>query len=493
MSVAQELLGLLKLRLLRILALIALVVGVGIECFITKLAVLDPDIWWHLSVGDWIVHSHAFPHNGIFSRTAGDHVWRAYSWGYEVLLSQAYAYLGILGVGIFGTALTLAVALFIFCMLLRLSGRFWVAWLLSILVYCGFLFNIAPRPVFFTASLFIITLTLLLESHRTGTLSPLYWLPLIFLIWANCHIQFIYGMAALGVFVGANVLQRVTTSLKIAPDLLGAPVLPLAPLLLVFVCCVLATGLGPYSFALYRVVFEYAGSKFTYARLIEFQPLSFKYPSQFTELLLAAAGFFALGWKKRIDLFKLLLLILASIFAFRTWRDAWFICLVSISILADRFRQEERDCDLSFSNWTIVVSVSVMLLVLSARSAEFNTRALDRVISGQFPVDAVNFLRRNPVGGPLYNTFDWGGFLIFYMPQYPVSIDGRTDLYGDAMDNQYYSTQEADPSYIHDPALNESGLVLVNTKFPIATQLLADRRFRLIYQDNMAVVFARNW
>jgi len=40
--------------------------------------------------------------------------------------------------------------------------------------------------------------------------------------------------------------------------------------------------------------------------------------------------------------------------------------------------------------------------------------------------------------------------------------------------------------------LNASGLVLVNKKFPIATQLLTDRRFRLIYQDAMAAVFARN-
>ena len=223
MSVRQELLGLLKLRLLRLLALTALVVGVGVECFITKLAVLDPDIWWHLSVGDWIVHNRAFPHVGIFSRTAGDQVWRAYSWGYEVLLSRAYSWFGILGIGVFGTALTTSVALLIFCMLCRLSRRFWVAWLLSILVYCGFLFNIAPRPVFFTASLFIITLTLLLESLRTGNPRPLYWLPAIFLIWANCHIQFIYGMAAVGLFVAVNLLQKITGVLKIDPAFLETP------------------------------------------------------------------------------------------------------------------------------------------------------------------------------------------------------------------------------------------------------------------------------
>ena len=140
-----------------------------------------------------------------------------------------------------------------------------------------------------------------------------------------------------------------------------------------------------------------------------------------------------------------------------------------------------------------MTAASVVLLLASMRSTDFTTRGLDRAISGEYPVDAVNFLRRNPVGGPLYNSFDWGGFLIFYMPQYPVSIDGRTDLYGDAMDEHYYSTQEADASYVDDPILNEAGVVLLKKKLPIATRLLLDRRFRLIYRDDLAVVFARNW
>jgi len=493
MSVAQDLIDLSKLRLLRLLALTATIVGVGVKCFIDKLFVLDPDIWWHLSVGDWIVQHRSFPHTGIFSRTAADHVWRAYSWGYEVLLSCAYDWFGIIGIGVFGTLLTIAVAMVIFCMLLRLSQQFWLAWVLSVIAYCAFLFNIAPRPVFFTATLFITSLTLLLEAQRTASVRSLYGLPLVFLIWSNCHIQFIYGMAAVGLFVGVNLLQRITIALKLYPAVLREPVLPLSPLIAVFAACLLTTGLGPYSFQLYRVVFEYAGSKFTYAKLIEFQHLSFQIPSQYIELLLAITGFFALGWQKKIDPFKLSLLILATVFAFRTWRDAWFVCLVSAAILADtRPLREIRVRNLSFFDWASVAVVSSLLLLLSARSTDFSTRGLDHATSGEFPVDAVNFLRHNPIGGPLYNNFDWGGFLIFYMPQYPVSIDGRTDLYGDAIDEQYYSTQEAEPSYVNDSALNEAGIVLLKKNLPIATQLQLDHRFRLVYRDDLAVVFARN-
>ena len=112
-------------------------------------------------------------------------------------------------------------------------------------------------------------------------------------------------------------------------------------------------------------------------------------------------------------------------------------------------------------------------------------------MSGYFPVRAVNFLRNNPQPGPLYNTLDWGGFLMWYMPDYPVSIDGRNDLYGDDIDEQFFRTLNAAPGWENDPLLNESRLVLLQARYPLAKFLTADPRFQLIYQDNLAMVFAR--
>jgi hypothetical protein len=495
MSVMQDLIGLLKLRALRLFALTALIVAVGTECFITKISVLDPDMWWHLSVGDWIVQNRTFPHTGIFSHTAADRAWMAYSWGYEVLLSRAYVWFSFMGMGLFGTALTIAAGVAIFRMLYRVSGRFWTAWLLSIVVYAAFLFNIAPRPVFFTVVLFTVTLTLLFEAQRKGQVQLLYWLPLVFLIWANIHIQFIYGLAVVGLFAGMNMLQRIAIRLRVYPNfLLTTPTLPVLQPFAVLACCILASCVGPYGFHLYQEAFVISKSKIMYKIIRELQALNFKYSNQYAELFLATGAYFALGWQKKMDPFKLALLIFASVFAFRTWRDAWFICVTSAAIIADFPTPDaEADRSIKLSDWAIVTVASVLLLLVTVRNADFNERALDRAISGEYPVDAVNFLRKNPVGGPLYNSFDWGGFLIFYMPQYPVSIDGRTDLYGDAMDERYYSTQEADPSYVTDPVLNEAGVVLLKNKFPIAQMLLTDRRFRVIYRDDLAVILVRNW
>lgn len=494
MSVAQELIGLSKRSALRLLALTALIVGVGVKCLVDKLAVLDPDMWWHLSVGDWIVQNRSFPHSGIFSQTAATRPWMAYSWGYEVLLSRAYGWFSFVGMGAFGTLLTIAVALAIFRMLYRISGQFWAAWAISIVVYAAFLFNIAPRPVFFSVILFTITLTLLFEAQREGRVQLLYWLPLVFLIWANIHIQFIYGLAVVGMFAGINLLQQIAKRLGKYPESLEASTIPVLAPFGVLACCVLASCVGPYSYHLYVEAVVISQSKIMYKIIRELQALSFEYFNQYLELLLAVAAYFAIGWKKKIDPFKFALLLFATVFGFRTWRDAWFLCVVAAAIIADfRAPAEARDRRIRASGWAAVTAASLVLLLASVRSTDFTTRGLDHAISGEYPVDAVNFLRRNPVGGPIYNSFDWGGFLIFYLPQYPVSIDGRTDLYGDSMDEQYYATQNAEPSYVDDPVLNEAGVVVLKRKFPLATQLMIDRRFRVIYRDEMAVVFARNW
>jgi hypothetical protein len=269
--------------------------------------------------------------------------------------------------------------------------------------------------------------------------------------------------------------------------------LPPSKLVAVLVCSAAATCVGPYSYHLYQVVFGYSSSKVIYSMITELQALSFRGVSHFVELLLAAAAFLALGWQKKLDIFKLALLIVASIFAFRATRDAWFLCITAAAILADvPERAERHDPPLRLAEIAGVGFAAVLSLTLAARNTDFNLRGLDREISAEFPVDAVNYLRKHPVGGPLYNSFDWGGFLSFYMPEYPVAIDGRTDLYGDATDSQFLASEGADPSYASDPYLNEAGLVILKNKVPLAKLLPTDRRFRVIYRDDVATVLARN-
>src|SRR5271166_395655 len=211
MRLVAELRPLLRLRWLQLLMLAGLLTTVGIIAFNLKFSVLDLDIWWHIKVGDWMVHHLAVPHAGLFTWTAADRPWVAYSWGYEVLLSRAYAWLGLVGIGVYGTLLTLGVAYSVYWSLRRLSGQFWLACVLAVVACSAFLFNLMPRPVFFSMMLFCVTLGLVLEANRTGRVQLLYWLPLIFLLWANLHIQFIYGLFVVGVLLAVNVAQLMAT------------------------------------------------------------------------------------------------------------------------------------------------------------------------------------------------------------------------------------------------------------------------------------------
>ena len=214
MGAVQELRGLTRLRPLQLLTLALLLATVGWFCFSLKFSILNLDLWWHLKVGDWIVQHLAVPHTGILSRTAANRPWIAYSWGYEVLLSRAYAWFGLLGIGLYGTLLTLGVAFSVFWMLRRLSGRFWVACLLATVCCYAFLFELMPRPVFFSMILFSVTLTLILEASRSGRVQKLYWLPLIFLLWSNLHIQFIYGLFVVGLLLGVVLVQQTASAVR---------------------------------------------------------------------------------------------------------------------------------------------------------------------------------------------------------------------------------------------------------------------------------------
>jgi hypothetical protein len=137
-----------------------------------------------------------------------------------------------------------------------------------------------------------------------------------------------------------------------------------------------------------------------------------------------------------------------------------------------------------------VTAVVVALLLLFARNTDFDTRGLDAAISSQFPVRAANFLRQNPPPGPLYNDLDWGGFLIWYMPDYPVSIDGRNDLYGDELDGRFFNSGNG-KEYTSDPYLNQAGVVLLRKKLALDGLLRDDPRFRVVYEDQIATVFIR--
>jgi hypothetical protein len=183
------------------------------------------------------------------------------------------------------------------------------------------------------------------------------------------------------------------------------------------------------------------------------------------------------------------LLTFASIVGFRTLRDGWFLVITAAAFIADFPAPEEVEEETWLERGAMLLTVAIFLVLLT-RNLGFNERTLDDMVSSIFPVDAANYLRRNPLPGPLYNNLDWGGFLIWYMPQYPVAIDGRNDLYGDDLDRTFHRAQDA-LQYKDDPYLNKAGCVLLGKKYPLSSVLKFDPRFQVVYEDPIAIIFAR--
>ncbi len=111
----------------------------------------------------------------------------------------------------------------------------------------------------------------------------------------------------------------------------------------------------------------------------------------------------------------------------------------------------------------------------------------------KFPVHAVENLREHPTPGPMYNTYGYGGYLIWQMEgQYKVFIDGRADIYERAgVLADYLSISQIKPQAL--ALLNAYNVqsCLVNRDEALATLLAASPQWEKTYQDALSVLFIR--
>src|SRR5216683_2769961 len=162
--------------------------------------IVDPDIWWHLREGQWIVSHHAVPTTDPFSTYGLGKRWIAYSWLFEVLVYGLYRSLGLLGLVLYTAALAMLITWALHGLLDRFQPDPAIACILTaagILAMAPVLIH--PRPWLPTIFFFIVEVTLVFMARQSGDRWPLLFLPPIFVIWANVHIQFVYGFFVLGV------------------------------------------------------------------------------------------------------------------------------------------------------------------------------------------------------------------------------------------------------------------------------------------------------
>jgi hypothetical protein len=105
-------------------------------------------------------------------------------------------------------------------------------------------------------------------------------------------------------------------------------------------------------------------------------------------------------------------------------------------------------------------------------------------------------VKSNRLEGPIYNDFDWGGYLIWALPDYPVSIDGRTNLYGEERLIRSMNTWQANEGWETDPALVKARVVIApkkreNAPTPLTEKLRQHPSWEKRFEDDVSVVFVR--
>ena len=105
-------------------------------------------------------------------------------------------------------------------------------------------------------------------------------------------------------------------------------------------------------------------------------------------------------------------------------------------------------------------------------------------------INAVEFIQDKRPAGPLFNSYNWGGYLIFKLwSEYPTYIDGRTDLYDDTFIRRYLNVMVAGDDWqqtLDDDGIN---LIFIESGSVLAKFLRQDANWSEIYGDDKATLF----
>ena len=453
-------------------------------CFRTGAAacVGDPDLGWHLRTGEWILQHHSVPHVDIYSRFGAGKPWQAYSWLFEVVLTKLYQWFRFAGVMVFMGVMLAAISAALYRMLYRLQADFTKATILTTVVLTAIARLYTPRPWLFTILFFILEIDIFMHARRTGSARRLVWLPLLFTLWANIHIQFINGLMVLGVAAIEPILSRWWK-----PTISR---LPARSIWLTLAACAAAVCVNPYGVGIYKIAHALASQPGVLNTVSEMHALPFRSMMDFLLLFLALAAVGMMFGFRRFYPFETLMLAMAFLLSFRSQRDIWFLAIIAGAVIAENLPLRSNSEGQRDAFWTVPLSLgtTALLVVVCAFAAHIRNDQLRGKLADEMPLKAVEIVRERQYPGALFNTYGWGGFLIWNLRE-PVSIDGRAAFYGDERIDRSMKTWNGAPDWASDPDLKSAGVVIAPVDVPLSQLLRMDSRFSVAYEDKIAVVF----
>ena len=464
----------------------ALVTGIYVPL---RAFAVDPDVWWHIRVGETILATHRWPTADPYSFTAYGSPWIAYEWLGEVVLAAVNRFGGLRALLALNVILAGAVVAALYCyatMRSRNSKAAFVA-VVALLPIAYLSFTLRPQMLGY---LFLVLTLIILERFRQGHTRDLWFLPPLFLLWVNTHGTFVFGLFALGVYWGSGLVEIHWGGLE-SRRWTEAERKRLA---FVALLSLLALTITPYGTQVAAYPLNMAFSQpINVANIQEWQPVAFElfYGKLFLFLLvgfIVAQVTLRLKWRlEEFALFVVGLIGLCLHVRFVLIFIPFFAPLLA-AILAKWVPPYEANRDPHPLNAILIVGVLGALLWF------FPSRTrITESVAEHFPVGALDYLQQHPVHGRMYNTYGYGGYLI-YAARGPekVFIDGRADIYERlGVLSDYLNISRAAENTLLLLRAYDIQSCLIDRGEALATVLAASPEWQRVYGDKTSVLFVR--
>ncbi len=394
----------------------------------------DPDIWWHLRNAAITLETHTWLHRDLYSFTASGAPWIDHEWLAELPFYAAWRIAGPTGLYLV-TLLTLEI---IFLGVFYLSTAApasaqdepvhpstITASFATILATFLATVSFGPRTLLFGWACLIFEL-LILKGFAENE-NVLYVLPLLFLLWVNLHGSWLIGLVLFLTFILCGCVSLRAGSI-VNPGWTPAQRRKLA---LVVALCIAALFVNPYGWRLVVYPFDLAfHQQLNIANVQEWQPLSLQ-SARGIALLATVAVLFTMQLVRRRD-WTLTELAFGAIGIFAACLHARFLFLAGV-LVAPILTRSLGSCFLLKNAHRTVqprpLLVCAMLCAIAAVAITAKSRAVPDLRDDTFPTAAIPYLKSFPFKGHLFNDCLWGGYLIYRMPDVPVFIDSRMDIY----------------------------------------------------------------
>jgi hypothetical protein len=400
------------------------------------LQVADPDLWWHITVGNWIVSHRAVPHVDLWNMFSGGMPWRAYSWSTEVLFALVNASAGPTGLLLLQLAFAIILALVLQRVFMVLAADSFVGAMIGVYSTVACFNHFTLRPQVIVWILFALAIMVADEGRvKALTKRSLASLGLIGVVWANCHLTAILGLVAIFLW---SVQQNARSALSWKRALASS---------LAFFAGTLVT---PYVGGEWLTFLSKGGHPLKFQSIAEFQPSTIlqystvfivlyvvllvvaTYQSRVVPTLARAilAGGLTLAGLTAVKFLPFAAISLGALLAV-WWRDIQEARAVSgDNRLADGMMQAKQGFE-RLAPSTIGALAIFLLCIATVNVTGLLRHPLNNAV---VPKDAVDFFEQHQLHHPVLNEFGSGGYLMYRFsnpdgtPRYQVPIDGRTNV-----------------------------------------------------------------